>query len=784
MLTSAEQFFLEHLNRARLNPEGEAERFGIGLNDPNPTGNPDQTPAETIAGGVRQPLAANAALSEASELHSEAYLDGLVRLGDVEGAGHWWIDETSIYFRPADRAEQFGYGSRFVGENVSYSATTEAYGTEEAVLWGVNGVGHHQGLFYSITHRPNLLNGDYKEAGIAQVLRDDHVVNGSIFTASTLTNKFGRVEEDSRFLTGVAYADADGDGAYSLGEGVAGVTISVGAQSVDTASAGGYALDLGAQAEPVTVEIDWQGEGLTATLGFAPEGWDNVKLDIVGGNRLLASGDLTLGAGVAEGGLLGAGALSLTGNAGDNLLLVGRGDNVIDGAGGVNTVQFTGAFSDYDITLLADTLTVNDQRGSALGDGVNTLSNIAYLRFADGRYDLATEQFTEIAPAGQLTLETSFGPYMTATERNSGALLSGTTQDLAEGTEITVTLETLSRSVRATSGQWQARFAPEDLAGLADGTDYQITATGGGVTATESFRTTFTPPQLGYLAFPLDRPLTAEDLETGVNWRGVTSATDGQVIVTLAGIAHEAAITPRQGDANWSHEWQVHFPEASLRALQDGVAYEPQFQLIDQFGNAYSYDLSSFRFTADVDFPPPEGVVLSLASPDGAALAGAAVTFTPQDGAPPTGATTDATGQARLELSAGAAGQISAARPWSPGTGDPSITAGDALDVLRMAVGLAPSFGAAQAQHVIAADINRDGEVTAADALEVLRAAVGLSSDHAPRWVFFDAATEWEALDLSAANTHLPDGLELEAGWTGADLALTGILLGNLPDVV
>lgn len=791
MLTAAEQFFLEQVNRARLNPEGEAERFGIGLNDPDPTGNPGQPPSPPIASGVRQPLAANAALSQASDLQANAYLDGLVRLSG-EGAGHWWNDAGSIYFQPSDRAEEFGYGSRFVGENLSYSATTAAYDSEEAVLWGGTGIGHHQGLFYSITHRPNLLNGDYKEAGIAQVLRDDHVSGGMLFTASTLTNKFGTVDFEGRFLTGVAYADSDGDGFYSLGEGVAGVTITVGAQNAGTASAGGYALDLGAQAEPVSVQIDWQGQSLMATLGFAPEGWDNVKLDIVGGTRLLASTDLTLGAGVVEGGLLGAGRLSLTGNAADNLLLVGRGENMIDGAGGVNTAQFTGSFSAYQITALSDHVIVSDLRGTALGDGVNTLSNFAYLRFADGQYDLATGQFMQIAPAGQLTLKTSFGAFMSGAERNGGAMLSGMARDLPEGTEITVTLGALSSTVRTTSGQWQAWFSPADLAGLDEGRVYQISATGGGVSVTDSFGTSFTAPQLAFFPAPFDRPLTADDLETGLIWRGVTSATEGQVIITLAGIAHEAMITPRQGDADRSHEWEVHFPEASLRALEHGVEYVPQLRLIDQFENAYSYNLTNHRFTADLDFPEPDpapepepgdGVALAVTTLDGAPLEGGAVTFTPQDGTTPTRMTTDTAGQVRLDLTPGAAGQISAARDWSPETGDPSVTALDALEVLRMAVGLAPAFGVAQAAHFIAADITRDGRVDALDALDILRAAVGIATEHAPEWVFFDAATEWDTLGLSAANTHLPDGLPLEPGWAGADLALTGILLGNISDV-
>ena len=42
-------------------------------------------------------------------------------------------------------------------------------------------------------------------------------------------------------------------------------------------------------------------------------GGHNVKVDMVGGNRIMASGDLALGDGLTEGGLLGAGDLILTG---------------------------------------------------------------------------------------------------------------------------------------------------------------------------------------------------------------------------------------------------------------------------------------------------------------------------------------------------------------------------------------------------------------------------------------------------------------------------------------
>lgn len=111
---------------------------------------------------------------------------------------------------------------------------------------------------------------------------------------------------------------------------------------------------------------------------------------------------------------------------------------------------------------------------------------------------------------------------------------------------------------------------------------------------------------------------------------------------------------------------------------------------------------------------------------------------------------------------------------------DPEITAEDALNVLRMAVGLDPTWGEADGFDFIAADINRDNTVTAQDALEILRYAVGLDVDDMPRWVTLDAGA-----DLSGMST---DDVSYETGATITDLAddttvnLHAILLGNMED--
>jgi T5SS/PEP-CTERM-associated repeat protein len=172
------------------------------------------------------------------------------------------------------------------------------------------------------------------------------------------------------------------------------------------------------------------------------------------------------------------------------------------------------------------------------------------------------------------------------------------------------------------------------------------------------------------------------------------------------------------------------------------------------------------------------GRVLDLSD---AAFAGLRVTFTPAGQSVGHIRTTQATGDFQFEvLPVANGGLIEVSREYTPQT-DGTITASDALNVLRIAVGLQPSFGPASPEALIAADINRSGAVTAADALDVLRAAVGLSSPNAPRWVFLDAAAELDGITANSVNyttgitlPTLPDAL--------SGLEMKGILLGQMSE--
>lgn len=153
-------------------------------------------------------------------------------------------------------------------------------------------------------------------------------------------------------------------------------------------------------------------------------------------------------------------------------------------------------------------------------------------------------------------------------------------------------------------------------------------------------------------------------------------------------------------------------------------------------------------------------------------LAGADVTFSSQDGSD---TTVQADSQGRIDLSgvAGESGRLHILRQQT--TGDAAIGVDDALDVLRLAVGLDPGFGPADQFQLAAADIDRDGSIGVDDALDVLRVAVGLGIDTPPQWLFLD--TQTPASDPG----EIAQGLDLTVADTGDwSLSATAILTGNL----
>ncbi len=225
---------------------------------------------------------------------------------------------------------------------------------------------------------------------------------------------------------------------------------------------------------------------------------------------------------------------------------------------------------------------------------------------------------------------------------------------------------------------------------------------------------------------------------------------------------------------NWLFALDNDSPAVRVLSAEDRAT--ASLSVSSQDGSATETITVSIQGAGEPEAALLEGLVLDRA---GAPLDGSTVVFSGADD-PDISAPVAEDGGFRLALELGASGQLDAARPHDRSM-DGAVSARDALEVLRLAVGLDPSWGPAHPLDFIAADITQSGRISAQDALEVLRAAVGLQSDHAPRWVFLDAEADLSGIDQT--NTRIETGIRIDALEAGAtEVSMTGLLLGNMQD--
>lgn len=226
--SEAEQVHLEAINRARANPQQEANRLGFDVFEGTDEG--------AISDASQPPLALNAQLSQAALLHSQEmatnnYLDHFSLNGDA----------------PQDRIMAEGYTDlAYSGENVAFRATSESIDVI------ADSIQLHEDLYIDEdypkrAHRVNILSPDFKEIGIGLVQGTMLHDSGVELETYYVTTDFATHAVDTRnFIVGVVYDDSNADQQYSAGEGLANVTIEVleSNDSTQTATAGGYGLAL------------------------------------------------------------------------------------------------------------------------------------------------------------------------------------------------------------------------------------------------------------------------------------------------------------------------------------------------------------------------------------------------------------------------------------------------------------------------------------------------------------------------------------------------------------
>ncbi|WP_120632157.1 M10 family metallopeptidase C-terminal domain-containing protein [Ruegeria sp. EL01] len=160
-------------------------------------------------------------------------------------------------------------------------------------------------------------------------------------------------------------------------------------------------------------------------------------------------------------------------------------------------------------------------------------------------------------------------------------------------------------------------------------------------------------------------------------------------------------------------------------------------------------------------------------------LTDAEINFTPNGGGT-VSVRADGEGRFDLDMPSGTfSGELDIIKSYS--TASKEINALDALQVLRLSVGLDPTWGSASPENLIAADITQDGTINALDALAILQVAVGKPSAHKAEWVFLD--TDADLSGITRNNVDYETGADVVVVDGVISTDMTSILLGNLEAV-
>lgn len=293
--TADEQYMLEMINRMRTRPQQELDllaniNYGAATTfaspssaDPNVAAalnffnvRPDILVTQWSALSPTQPLAWNLQLGDSSSTYSQVMIDS-----DQQGHN---LDEHKNSLGQADLAarliasDYLFVGGGTAGENVFAFARSVLHGHAAfAIDWGstASGIQNPPG------HRDLIMNGDMREIGIGILAESNSATNVGPLV---MTQHFAVDYASDAILTGVAYADGNGDAFYTPGEGLANIAIVAidlanGARfSTSTWGAGGYALELA----PGAYDVIASGPGVgQVTFPGIVVNSQNLKLDVI-----------------------------------------------------------------------------------------------------------------------------------------------------------------------------------------------------------------------------------------------------------------------------------------------------------------------------------------------------------------------------------------------------------------------------------------------------------------------------------------------------------------------
>ena len=402
--TATEQYLLELINDARMDPLGDAARY-ISSYTTTATSSAANIENALAFFGVSGPqlLAAYQALIPVQPIAFSDVLAGGARThntyminADVQSHQVTSLGEASL----GTRLSAEGYAYRAAGENIyAYSEDMLFAQAGFMVDWG--GTAATGGMQLPAGHRINIMNASYREAGIGVTAEANPATSVG---PNVVTEDLGTQGTSGVFILGVAYNDTDRDGFYSIGEGLAGLTVTVSATTTSSTASGGYTLQSSLTG---TQTVQLTGAGLSAAVSVAlafANGLD-AKLDVIDGNTLRTSASATITGAVTKVQALGVQALNITlgdgigrtltansggdtltggsgddtiqGGAGNDTLDGGLGTNLIDGGAGDNTVFFAFASTAATVTHIGNAWKVD-------APGVHdTITNAQHYKFTD-----------------------------------------------------------------------------------------------------------------------------------------------------------------------------------------------------------------------------------------------------------------------------------------------------------------------------------------------------------------------------------------------------------------
>lgn len=367
--TDLEQFYLELINDARLDPVGNTARY-ISSYTPLISTDPQIQSAlnffgvsgSSLLSGIlalapTAPVAWNGNLADAARLHNQAMIA-------ADSQSHQLPGEAGL----GARITAAGYtGWRGLGENVYAYSESVIYGHAGFMVdWG-NGPG---GIQSPAGHRLNIMDPDWTEVGIGVTLETNPATDVG---PQVVTQDFGT--RGKTFLLGVAYSDNDQNEFYSPGEGLAGLTVRIGSNSAQSVSSGGYSFEITDRSD---VSIAFSGAGLSGPASATIANFaENVKADVTNGDTLRISASAVVD-GFSNIVVLSLSGLTISAGAGSQNITGNSGDDTIDGGSNVDTFILSGARSAYSISQAATgTFTLTGPGGT------DNLTNIEFVQFDD-----------------------------------------------------------------------------------------------------------------------------------------------------------------------------------------------------------------------------------------------------------------------------------------------------------------------------------------------------------------------------------------------------------------